>query len=58
MNHQVNFGLYRTFDPKYTHFMASGSGRDTFIAQNNGGLMVADNFPKQVGPKNPWKQSK
>ena len=30
--------LYRTFNPKYTHYGPDGQGRDSYIIKNNGGL--------------------
>jgi hypothetical protein len=30
----------RTFDPKFTHYQSDGTGRDTFVVFNNGGLSV------------------
>ena len=35
-------GLSRTFDPKYTHYNGDGSGRDSYIVTNNGGLYPLD----------------
>lgn len=34
----------RTFDPKFTHYYSSGSGRDAFIMYNNGGFSDARYF--------------
>ena len=31
----------RTFDPKFQHYHHDGSGRDTFVGFNNGGLAIA-----------------
>ena len=31
-------GLYRTFYPKYPHYMSDGEGRDTYILKHNGGM--------------------
>lgn len=28
----------RTFDPKVSHYLADGSGRDSYVITNNGGL--------------------
>lgn len=36
----------RTFDPKYSHYFADGSGRDNFVNYNNGGFSV----PRQFNP--------
>ena len=33
-----DIGLNRTQHEKYTHYMADGMGRDTYIIKNNGGL--------------------
>ena len=30
----------RTFDPKFPHFHSDGTGRDSYIVNNNGGLSV------------------
>jgi hypothetical protein len=30
--------LNRTFNPKYSHYMGDGMGRDTYILKHNGGL--------------------
>ena len=30
--------LNRTFNPKYTHYIGDGSGRDAFIIFTNGGF--------------------
>ena len=30
--------LYRTFDPKWVTYLGDGSGRDSYIVFNNGGL--------------------
>lgn len=30
----------RTFDPKAPHFHSDGTGRDSYIVNNNGGLSV------------------
>jgi hypothetical protein len=30
--------LQRTFNPKYAHYGSDGSGRDTYILKDNGGL--------------------
>ena len=35
---QELFSLYRTFYPKYAHYGGDGSGRDTYIIKENGGL--------------------
>ena len=40
---KTSFGLWRTEDPKYSHYMNDGHGRDTFISFSNGGLMK--NYP-------------
>lgn len=32
------WGLYRTFYPKYAHYMSDGMGRDTYILKHNGGM--------------------
>lgn len=32
--------LHRTFNPKYTHYLGDGSGRDSYIIKNNGGLCI------------------
>jgi len=34
----------RTFDPKAPHFHSDGTGRDTYIINNNGGLSVPRNW--------------
>ena len=34
----TNFGLNRTFNPKYTKYMSDGMGRDSYILRHNGGL--------------------
>jgi len=31
--------LYRTFSPKYTHYLPDGQGRDVYINDNNGGFL-------------------
>ena len=31
----------RTFDPKYAHYFANGSGRDCYVEFNNGGFSVS-----------------
>ena len=41
--------LYRTGDPKYTHYPGDGSGRDSYIIMNNGGL-TQDRVDKKVRP--------
>jgi hypothetical protein len=40
MNTSMDRQLGRTFNPKYTHYMGDGQGRDAFIIYNNGGLTV------------------
>jgi hypothetical protein len=37
IQHVVNM---RTYDPKYAHYYSNGSGRDQFIAYNNGGFSI------------------
>ena len=49
--------LYRTYDPKFTTYRGDGMGRDAYIMHNDGGLINATQFPKGLGPKNPWQQS-
>ena len=31
--------LYRSFNPKFTHYSSDGFGRDSYIHYNNGGLI-------------------
>ena len=38
--------LQRTFSPKYTHYLGDGSGRDTYVIKNNGGLCIEAEKPK------------
>lgn len=38
MDRNTNFTLYRTNDPKFTTYQGDGSGRDTYIVLNDGGL--------------------
>ena len=35
---KLNIVASRTFDPKYQHYQPDGTGRDTFVQYNNGGL--------------------
>lgn len=35
---RLNIIAERTFDPKVTRYMSDGSGRDTYVTVNNGGL--------------------
>eukprot|EP00347_Sterkiella_histriomuscorum_P007231 403349757 len=37
MRHQNGVSL-RTYDPKYTHYLTDGGGRDAFVNYNNGGF--------------------
>lgn len=30
--------LYRSFNPKYSHYIPDGQGRDSYIIRNNGGF--------------------
>jgi len=55
--------MSRTFAPKYASYMGDGSGRDTYVVLNNGGLANCDKrammwrpnkVPRQVSPK-PYK---
>lgn len=32
----------RTCDPKYANYFGDGSGRDTYVVLNNGGLLNSD----------------
>ena len=32
----------RTFSPKYASYFGNGSGRDTYVVLNNGGLTNSD----------------
>jgi hypothetical protein len=34
--------LMRTFSPKYANYFGDGSGRDTYVVLNNGGLANCD----------------
>ena len=36
----MNIPLHRAFNPKYTHYLGDGSGRDTYVIKNNGGLCI------------------
>ena len=36
----MNIPLHRAFNPKYTHYPGDGSGRDTYVIKNNGGLCI------------------
>ena len=38
-------GLYRTFYPKYAHYMSDGMGRDTYILKHNGGMCSEGSRP-------------
>ena len=40
---EVKLALQRTFDPKFSHYICDGGGRDTYIISNNGGLMTTKN---------------
>lgn len=55
--------MCRTFYPKYASYMGDGSGRDSYVVVNNGGLADNDKkymmwrpnkIPKPVNPK-PYK---
>ena len=35
----------QTYNPKYTHYMSDGKGRDTYILKNNGGLWTEAERP-------------
>jgi len=57
--------MTRTFYPKYASYMGDGSGRDSYVILNNGGLAASDKrammwrpnkVPKQVSPK-PYKMA-
>ena len=57
--------LSRTFYPKYASYMGDGSGRDSYVILNNGGLANSDKrammwrpnkLPKSVNPR-PYKQA-
>eukprot|EP00347_Sterkiella_histriomuscorum_P000025 403377469 len=37
---QVQIVPGRTFDPKFPHFHSDGTGRDSYIVNNNGGLSI------------------
>lgn len=37
--------MYRTFSPKYAHYLSDGNGRDTYILKNNGGLCTEPDRP-------------
>lgn len=59
----VEAGMTRTFYPKYASYMGDGSGRDSYVILNNGGLANSDKrammwrpnkIPKIVDPK-PYK---
>ena len=41
-NSSVESMMFRTFAPKYASYMGDGSGRDTYVVLNNGGLAHAD----------------
>ena len=43
-----NHALWRTEDPKYSHYKPDGMGRDTFITFHNGGFLHKNDnvFPK------------
>ena len=32
--------LYRSFNPKYAHYYGDGTGRDTYVIRNNGGMCL------------------
>lgn len=62
-NSSVESMMFRTFAPKYASYMGDGSGRDTYVVLNNGGLAHADKrammwrpnkVPRKVSP-NPYK---
>lgn len=36
--HSSGISLGRTHNPKYTHYMSDGYGRDSYILKHNGGL--------------------
>jgi len=38
MNTSVKVGLYRTDHPKFTTYRGDGSGRDTYVIFDDGGL--------------------
>ena len=38
-------GLYRTFYPKYAHYMSDGQGRDSYILKHNGGMCSEGSRP-------------
>lgn len=40
----ITASLSRTFAPKYTQYAPDGIGRDTYISNNNGGLLPAEQF--------------
>ena len=39
MNTSTTTELYRTHDPKFTTYRGDGSGRDTYVIFEDGGLM-------------------
>ena len=47
MSSQTQIVPQRTFDPKFPHFHSDGTGRDSYIGFNNGGLSIA----KILNPK-------
>ena len=59
----VEAGMTRTFYPKYASYMGDGSGRDSYVTVNNGGLTGEEKrammwrpnkVPKSVNPR-PYK---
>ncbi len=39
--------LYRTSNPKYAHYYGDGTGRDTYVIKNNGGMCLESERVKQ-----------
>jgi len=59
----IEAGMTRTFYPKYASYMGDGSGRDSYVTVNNGGLTSNEKsfmmwrparVPKSVNPR-PFK---
>lgn len=57
--------MTRTFYPKYANYMGDGSGRDSYVILNNGGLANSDKkhmmwrpnkIPQSVNPR-PYKMA-
>ncbi len=57
--------MNRTFNPKYASYMGDGSGRDSYVILNNGGLTANEKrammwrptkIPKEVRPR-PYKEA-